>query len=133
MKKIINFIVIDDDSINNTICRINIQRTIPESDIQTFLIPEEGFAYISTQYLTTDNPTILFLDINMPRWSGWDFLDHFEKLDKKIKEQIEIHMLTSSIDANDKKRVTDHKNVDGFIEKPLTKEILQKMFGNTNT
>ena len=127
------FIVIDDNSINNTICRITIQRTIPESDIQTFLIPEEGFAYISTQYLTIDNPTILFLDINMPRWSGWDFLDHFEKLDKKIKEQIEIHMLTSSINANDKKRAADHKNVDGFIEKPLTKEILQKMLGNTNT
>lgn len=133
MEKKINFIVIDDDPINNTICRITIQRTMPESDILTFLIPEEGFAYISTQYLTTDNPTVLFLDINMPTWSGWDFLDHFEKLDEKIKEQIQIYMLSSSVDANDIKRAADNKNVQDFIEKPLTIQILQELFDYTNT
>lgn len=129
----INCIVVDDDPINNTICQMIISRAAPQADIQTFTIPEEGFAYISKQYLTTDNPTVLFLDINMPSWSGWDFLDQFEKLDNKIKRKIQIYILSSSVDLNDKKRVEDNKNVVGFIAKPLTKAIFKKIFGGTNT
>ena len=129
MENKINFIVIDDDPINNTLCRLIIKKVAPQADIQTFNIPEEGFAYISEHYLTNDNPTVLFLDINMPTWSGWDFLEHYEKLDNQIKKQIQIHMLSSSVDPNDKKRAADNKNVEGFIEKPLTKEALLKIFG----
>ncbi|MDQ3191020.1 MAG: response regulator [Bacteroidota bacterium] len=129
METNISFIVVDDDPINNMVCRMVIERLAPKADIQTFTIPEEGFAYISKQYLTTDNPTALFLDINMPSWSGWDFLDHFENLDYNIKKQFQIHLLSSSIDPNDKKRAAENKNVKSFIEKPLNKAILQKMFG----
>ena len=126
------FIIIDDDHVNNTICQMTIQIGLPNSDIKTFLIAEEGLAYISTKYLTTDNPTILLLDINMPSLSGWDFLDLYENLDTKIKEQIQIHMLSSSVDPNDKKRAEKNKNVKGFIEKPITIDMLQKIFGYTN-
>lgn len=129
MKDKINFIIIDDDPVYNSICQMTIQMAIPESDIETFLTPEEGFAYIATQYLTTNNPTILLLDINMPTWSGWDFLDHFERLDKKIKKQIHIHMHSSSVGDDERNRAIDNKNVTDFIEKPITVQVLQKMFG----
>ncbi|MES2567098.1 MAG: response regulator [Bacteroidota bacterium] len=123
-----NFIVVDDDDINNIICYSAIESIAPNADIQTFNIPEEGFAYVSKQYPTSDKITVLFLDINMPSLSGWGFLDQFEKLEENIKKQFQVHMLSSSLDPNDKRRALANKNVIGFIEKPLTKAILQKMF-----
>jgi CheY-like chemotaxis protein len=58
----------------------------------------------------------------MPIWSGWDFVEHFDKLDENIKNRFKIYMLSSSIDNNDKQRAMDNKNVVDYIEKPLTKE-----------
>ena len=93
-----------------------------EAEIQTFNFPVKGFEYITKEYSNTDNPTVLLLDINMPTWSGWDFLDNFEKLDEKIKKQFKIYMLSSSIDTNDKQRAKENKNVVNYIEKPLSEK-----------
>ncbi len=123
------FIVIDEDNINNRICRMAIERVAPQSEIQTFYNAEEGFAYILKQDPDAGKPTFLFLDINMPVWSDWDFLDHFEMLDIKLKKQFLIYMLSSSVDPNDRKRASENKNVTGFIEKPLSKETLIKILG----
>jgi response regulator RpfG family c-di-GMP phosphodiesterase len=123
-----NFIVVDDDEINNIICKSVIEIVAPNADIKTFSIAKEGFAYISNHSSESDIMTILFLDINMPFWSGWDFLDQFEKLEEKIKNKYLIYMLSSSLDPNDKRRALEKKYVSGFIEKPLTIAVLQKMF-----
>ncbi len=63
----------------------------------------------------------------MPTWSGWDFLDNFEKLDEKIKSQIKIYILSSSIDASDKHRARENKNVVDYIEKPLSEKTVFSM------
>lgn len=120
MKTPIRFIVIDDDKINNLYCRILIEQAVNEPDIQIFNIPEKGFEYIAKEYSKGENPTVLFLDINMPTWSGWEFLDNFEKLDKNIKKQIIIYMLSSSVDLADRQQAEDNKYVAGYIEKPLS-------------
>lgn len=125
--KVSRFIVVDDDFASNTVCRIIIKRAAAGSDIQTFEYPEQGFEYISKEYLHNTVFTVLFLDINMPVWSGWDFLDNFEKLDEKIKKQFKIYMLSSSIDPNDKKRAMDNKNVIDYIEKPISIEIISRI------
>ena len=88
MKTSVRFIVIDDDEINNLYCRIIIEEATGKLEIQTFNIPEKGFEYITKEYSNNEKPTVLFLDINMPTWSGWEFLDNFQKLDKNIKKQI---------------------------------------------
>jgi len=122
MKIPTRFIVIDDDLLNNMLCRVIIKRAAGESDIQTFNIPEVGFEYISTEYSNGGAPTVLFLDINMPTWSGWEFLDNFEKLDDKIKKQIKIYMLSSSLDTIDKQKASDNKYVVDYIVKPFSEK-----------
>ncbi|MEP6948452.1 MAG: response regulator [Ginsengibacter sp.] len=120
MKIPVRFIVIDDDQINNLYCRIIIKQAAGELEIKTFDIPEKGFEYITKEYSNNKNPTVLFLDINMPTWSGWDFLDNFEKLDENIKKQIKIYILSSSVDPADHQQAMDNKYVVGYIEKPLS-------------
>jgi CheY-like chemotaxis protein len=123
-----NFIVVDDDHINNLVCRKIITNTFPDSDVQAFTDPESALAYITATYGNTkDRNVILFLDINMPTLTGWDFLEAFARFDTQVKEQLKIYMLSSSVDHRDKDRAAKNKNVCGFIEKPLSKEWLCKM------
>src|SRR5262249_43823969 len=106
MEKPARFIVIDDDLNNNLICRIAIKGIAGDAEVLTFNIPEKGFEFIVSSYSKTgvEMPTALFLDINMPTWTGWDFLENFEKLDENIQKQIKIYMLSSSIDPKDRER-----------------------------
>ena len=123
-----NFIVVDDDPINNLICEKTIKLTLPEADVKTFLDPKKALVHIETTYIKPDAPdVVLFLDINMPVLTGWDFLDAFEEFDAKVKDHLKIHMLTSSIDARDKERAANNKNVLDFFEKPPVREIVENV------
>jgi CheY-like chemotaxis protein len=117
------FIVVDDDPINNILSRIIIEMVVLEADIQTYIDPETALVYIRETYARRDAPdVVLFLDINMPTLTGWEFLDAFEQMDKKIKAKLKIYMLSSSVDPRDKERAADNKNVMDYMEKPLTRE-----------
>ena len=123
----IRFIIVDNDPVNNLLCTLTIKDVASEVEIQTFKFPVKAFEYITTRYLNTENLTVLLLDINMPIWSGWDFLDNFEMLDEKIKRQIKIYIISSSINTSDKYRARDNKNVVDYIEKPLSEKTVSSM------
>jgi CheY-like chemotaxis protein len=122
------FIVVDDDFINNMLCRFIIETVIPEADIQTYTDPETALTYIGSAYANADAlTTVLFLDINMPTLTGWEFLEAFEQFDPSVKEKLRVYMLSSSVDPNDKERATGNKNVLEYVEKPLTKECVKRV------
>lgn len=126
----LRFIIIDNDPVNNLLCRLAIEDAVVEADILDFIDPLKAFEYISA-YNESNNPmNVLLLDINMNIWSGWDFADRFEKLGEKVKKHFKIYMLSSSIDNNDKLRAIENKNVVDYIEKPLTE---QKVFSLLET
>ncbi len=114
-----NYIIVDDDTLNNKICSMRLRSKLGEVDIKTFSAPEEGLAYIQNEYTKIVKPTILFLDINMPTLTGWEFLDQYDELSEEVKEHISIYILSSSIDMHDKNRAQANKYVKGFISKPL--------------
>lgn len=123
-----SFIVVDDDSVNNLICRKVINLVFPEAEVLTFTNPEKALLYIKSNYAYSfGKRTILLLDINMPILSGWDFLEEFEGFDANIKEQLKIYMLSSSTDQLDKDLANENRNVSGYIEKPLNKEIMEEL------
>ncbi len=123
MAKTPDFILFDDDPVNNTLCHITIRNTFKDAKIKTFTIPVKGFQFISTEFDTDyHKTTILFLDINMKEMTCWEFLDRFDKLEEKIKSKFKIFILSASLNPADKERAADNKNVVSYIEKPLTKE-----------
>src|SRR5690242_1064009 len=100
-----NFIVVDDDPINNNICRKLIQTLLPEVGIETFTDPETGLGYMRSTYIAPGaNNAILFLDINMPTLTGWEVLEEFENFPDLVKQHIKIYMLSSSVDPSDKQK-----------------------------
>ncbi len=122
-----DFIIIDDDSINNKLCRKIIEKIYPEAGIMDFTDPQEGFNYIVEKYSKkgTDAKAILLLDISMPVMNAWEFLELFEKLDEEVKNRIKIHILSSSVNKEDMARAQSNKNVEYYLIKPLTKESIR--------
>ncbi len=120
----LNYIIVDDDPFNNMICRMIIKRTLGEVDTETFTIPEEGLAFIQNKYTAVSNHTILFLDINMPSLTGWQFLERYEKFSDKVKMQINVYLHSSSVNQLDREKAKANKNVKGFISKPLNSEAI---------
>ena len=126
MEKSTRFIVIDDDALNNKICRACIEKIFKEAPVATFTDPKLGIEHIEGEYSTAyhDDIGILFLDINMPTMTGWEFLELFDKLDEKIKDRIKIYILSSSVDKRDMERAQANKYVVYYLIKPLTKETI---------
>ena len=120
------FIVIDDDALNNKICRVCIEKIYTGVNVTTFTDPKEGFDHVVAEYSRTDHSATatLFLDINMPVMNGWEFLDLFDELDESIKQRVKIYILSSSVDKRDMERAKTNKNVVYYLIKPLTKETI---------
>ena len=132
MKTLIKqFLIVDDDPQNNSLSRMAIRKVLGNVPVKDFEVPETGLEYIGKDFETgsSDEKTVLLLDINMPTMTGWEFLEEFDKLSENIKMQFQIYMLSSSVDPSDIERATSNPLVTDFIEKPLNKEDLEKMFG----
>lgn len=119
------FIVIDDDPLNNTICRLTIKKALGPVEVITFTDPQQGLQFIDDQYSnpeTADNSTVLFLDINMPVMNGWEFLEKYECLNPTVKNAIKVYILSSSVDDRDIEKAHANKNIVNYLAKPITKE-----------
>lgn len=119
----IKIIQIDDDFINNMANERLIKKIGIPHAVTSFLDPTEALVFLAQ---TEEEFDFILLDINMPKINGWEFLDRYEKFEKKFP----ILMFTSSNDPNDLKKAKQSKLLLDFYEKPLTvlkmKDILQK-------
>lgn len=73
-------------------------------------------------------PELILLDINMPVWDGWDFLDEFIKL--PIKTKMIIYIVTSSIDPEDKAKASGYSELSDFVVKPISLDTLREIIAN---
>jgi len=124
MSERLKYILVDDDRLCNEISTMILEDALGEVNIKAFTKPEEALEFIEREYAKNSGHTILFLDINMPKINGWQFLERYDKFSEQIKLQINIYILSSSIDRADRNKAEANKNVKGFISKPLDIEIL---------
>lgn len=71
------------------------------------------------------SPDYLFLDLNMPEMTGWDFLETFNP----IKSDPEIYILSSSVDERDIIKANQYMQVKKYLSKPLIKQYINLIFG----
>ncbi|CAN5333145.1 response regulator [soil metagenome] len=126
MRKKLNCIfLIDDDSEDNHFHQIVIRDMNITSTIE---IAQNGLEALAL--LTKPNhvaPELIFLDINMPKMNGWEFLEAYQKLASVQKAKVIVVMLSTSINPSDKKRATQFVEITSFNSKPLTEEIINEI------
>ena len=76
-------------------------------------------------------PDVIFLDLTMPDFSGWEFLEKFEKLKGSLNKPVELYVMTSSVRESDKERSGRYECVSSFISKPLSRQVLNNICEHT--
>lgn len=135
MKKKLNHILLVDDDKD---CNFFHQRLINKMDcVEKLHITKDGKEALdflnSTENGKHTAPDIIFLDLNMPRMTGWEFLEEYEKLEKEKKAKVVIIMLATALSNGDGERVEKYQNIiNGYKTKYLDQqtmdEILEKHF-----
>lgn len=68
---------------------------------------------------------LIFLDINMPGMTGWEFLEAYKSLNVDAQKNTIIIMLSTSANPKDIEKAGTWDFVSDYVTKPLTKERLE--------
>ena len=117
--------LIDDEYIDQMMYTRLIERTGLVEKIISHTYAEEALAFLKSP--DSPRPDVIFLDINMPRMNGFEFLETaVVELGPDFAEMIVV-MLTTSLNPSDREHAERYAVVKDFISKPLTEEHLQKI------
>lgn len=123
MKKINLACLIEDDPMHIFLSKKYLEMT---GRIENIMICQNGKeAYDKLQAIFTSGeilPELILLDLNMPIWDGWQFLEKFK--DIPIQSKITIYILTSSINEADREKARHFNNVNNYVVKPIKLETL---------
>ncbi len=126
---------IDDNPTNNYLIQLTIEFDKLPIDAQTLEGGEEALDYLkncSRSIGTVSFPKFIFLDINMPRMNGFEFLKQYEDMFLHKFPATKIFLMTSSIRESDKEKAHSFKSVHGFFCKPFTAEIFEQALAIVN-
>jgi CheY-like chemotaxis protein len=73
-------------------------------------------------------PDFIFIDLSMPVFSGWDFLNALQCIYQSLKKPIIVYVISSTIDPVEIKKTNNYPFVFAFISKPLTRNSLASLF-----
>lgn len=131
LKKVEGCCIIDDDPI----FIYSTKRIMKEIDFcEEIIVFNNGQEAIDglrkISQLGTKLPEVIFLDINMPVMTGWEFLDEVIKLPTNNLEKTLIFIISSSVDPRDLEKVKNYDYVNNYILKPITPNDLEDVLNS---
>lgn len=117
-----SILLIDDDYITNF---VNSKLILKNALCDSVTIKNSATDALSFLY-DKNEPSLIVLDINMPKMNGFGFLAEYYKYGFN-KNNTNIVMLTSSVLESDKVNAKKYDKVVHFLIKPLTKESLLEL------
>lgn len=118
--------LIDDDAMVHFLNQKLITKSGFQVEVQALSGAQEAMEHIAQQNGDAQSCLVL-LDLNMPGWTGWDFLAQFEGLEAEQKRNYTIVILSTSENPADLKRADRIPVVKQYITKPLSLSILEEI------
>jgi CheY-like chemotaxis protein len=124
-------IFIDDDPIDHFLMK-HILRDKKYFDTTTYTI----YGSLVLDYIEENKanpeklPDMIFLDLNMPDCSGWEFLDRMQMMQPYINKPIKIYVMSSHTNAIDKETSSNYPLVSEFISKPIGEYDIERIVEN---
>ena len=125
MSERLKVIILDDDPISNFLTKKVIEKSNVATDVIVFQEPTELLTGLAENKL--DYPDIIFVDLNMPKVDGWQFIDLFNKIDTNETEKVNLIILSSSSNCEDIERAGNISRVKDYIIKPLTIDVMESL------
>lgn len=124
MKKLL---FIDDNSLDHFLLKRTFNKYKLAYDVTCSSNCREVLDFLNENRLNEDNlPDIILLDLYMPPFDGWKFLDEIRQFYHHLAKPIRIYILSSSIDPYDIERSLQYPFVKSFMFKPITRETLER-------
>jgi response regulator RpfG family c-di-GMP phosphodiesterase len=68
----------------------------------------------------------------MPIMDGWQFLEEFSAIKNKLHKNINIYLVTSSIDERDIEKANKISDVKEYLIKPISEDKILEVFEKIN-
>ncbi|MDO3624607.1 two-component system response regulator [Mucilaginibacter sp. BT774] len=126
-------VFIDDDPIDHFLMK-HILRGKNYFDITTYTIYGSLVLDYIEEYKSQPEklPDMIFVDLNMPLFSGWDFLKRMEKMYNEISKEIPVFVISSSLRPDDRATSSKYSFVQDFISKPVNGEEIERIIHTQN-
>lgn len=115
--------IIDDDSIFVFVLKKLLEKHQNFGNVVDFKNANDALEVLYDK--NAELPCVILLDLNMPMIDGWQFLDELQS--SEICDQLNVFVLSSSIDVKDIEKAKDYDVVKDFISKPINHEKLDKI------
>lgn len=125
-------LLIDDNSATNFYHNIIINNLNNSYQVDYCIDGKDALNYLSNEGKYKENdkypcPEIIFLDLNMPKMNGLEFLEVYKNLSKEQKGEKLIVMLTISLAEKEKAKIKMFEDVIEIENKPITEKYLNKI------
>jgi CheY-like chemotaxis protein len=114
-------ILIDDDIIYHKVIQLMLKVRHHKEEPTCSYDGREIIEFLDKNKTRSDLlPDYILVDLNMPVFDGWDFLNSYKKIYRSLKKKIKIYIVSSSINPREIARTKEYPFVNSYIMKPLT-------------
>ncbi|MEO8712917.1 MAG: response regulator, partial [Parafilimonas sp.] len=76
---------------------------------------------------------VILLDVNMPVMNGWEFLELYQSLKPSFSKEIQLFLVTSSMNDQDREYSKRYNCVQDYIVKPLARDKISEILSHAVT
>ncbi len=134
MKRALKVLLVDDNDVTQFISQKTMEFSEATLNVVCCKNGIEALEFIAENISHKEKlPDLILLDLTMPLMDGWDFLEQYALLKRKIKKHIAVCILTSSINLDDMTRLKNDPSILDYIVKPMTIEKFTEIIAATKS